>query len=184
MDRPLDWLPFDRVKWPLFALLASAAMLAAAHAFEYFLYLAPCPLCYVQREIYWGSGAIAIIGIFANWRGAPPRLMSMICLLLGVAFLAGAGVATYHSLVEWKILPAPATCAAGGSHLSGDIWAQLGKRQAIASCDKPMWYLFGLTMANYNVLLSVVFGAASLFAALRPLRTDTANETGAEPETA
>ena len=39
-------LPLDRATWPFIAFTASAAMLATAHAFERFLLLAPCPLCY------------------------------------------------------------------------------------------------------------------------------------------
>ena len=37
-------------RWPFFALLASAAMLAVAHGFETFGHLAPCHLCLKQRE--------------------------------------------------------------------------------------------------------------------------------------
>ena len=34
-------------------MLASAAMLATAHAFQTFGHLAPCTLCLKQREVYW-----------------------------------------------------------------------------------------------------------------------------------
>jgi disulfide bond formation protein DsbB len=172
-------LPVDRAKWPFIALLASAAMLAAAHAVERFLYLAPCPLCYNQRQIYWAAGALALIAIVLNWRGAPPRLMSLMSVLLGVVFLAGATIAGYHALVEWGILPAPATCAATGRlDVGGDLWEKLGQRQAIPSCDKvlPPFPILGLSMAGWNFVASIVLSGASFFAATRPMRTDTANE--------
>jgi len=40
-----DW------KWPVTAIVVSALMLAAAHAFETFGKLYPCPLCLRQREV-------------------------------------------------------------------------------------------------------------------------------------
>ena len=38
-------------QWPAAAFLASAAMLAIAHAFETFGGLAPCTLCLQQRDV-------------------------------------------------------------------------------------------------------------------------------------
>jgi len=52
---------FDR--WPLCALIASAAMLAIAHAFETFGKLAPCTLCLKQREVYWVAGGVALASL-------------------------------------------------------------------------------------------------------------------------
>lgn len=181
----MDGLPVDRARWPLMALLAAAAMLATAHAFERLLYLAPCPLCYTQRHVYWAAGALALLAVVFHWRGAPPRLMAAFCLLLGVAFLAGAGVAGYHSLVEWKILPPPAGCAAGNIDLGGDLWDRLGKPVAVASCADALWRFptmeFGLSMAGWNFLVSLGLAALSFFAATRPMRTDTANEPVTAP---
>jgi disulfide bond formation protein DsbB len=172
-------LSLNRAKWPFIAFLASAAMLATAHAIERFLFLAPCPLCYNQRQIYWAAGALALIAIALNWRGAPMRLMSTMSVLLGVLFLAGAGIAGYHSLVEWGVLPAPDTCAATGRlDVNGDLWTRLGERQAIPSCDKvqPPFPILGLSMAGWNFIASITLAGASFFAATRPMRTDTANE--------
>ena len=45
--------------WPWVALLASAALLGIAHAFETFGHLAPCELCLKQRELYWLAAGIA-----------------------------------------------------------------------------------------------------------------------------
>src|SRR5215469_13662187 len=48
--------------WPLAAACASAAMLAAAHAFETFGHLAPCHLCFYQRDVYWWALAVGVVG--------------------------------------------------------------------------------------------------------------------------
>jgi disulfide bond formation protein DsbB len=172
----MDRLPLDRVKWPLMALLASAAMLAAAHGFEYFGKLAAGHLCYVQRHVYWVASGFALAGIFAHWRGASAGVMSVMCLALALTFLAGAGIASYHALVEWKVLPSPG-CEFTPLKKSGDIWEQLGRPMKVPSCDEARWRMLGLSMAGWNALVSLGLTLASLIAALRPLRTDTANET-------
>jgi disulfide bond formation protein DsbB len=170
-------LPLDRSSWPFLAFTASALMLATAHAFERFLLLAPCPLCYNQRQIYWVAGAIGLIGILLNWRRAPARVMCGVCVLLGFVFLASAGVASYHSLVEWGILPAPDTCAVGKiTATGGDLWEKLGKPMAVPSCADAKWRMLGLSMAGWNVLVSIGLAGLSFFAASRRMRTDTANE--------
>ncbi len=172
----MDALPLDRARWPLIALLASAGMLATAHAFERFLLLAPCPLCYTQRQVYWAAGALALLALIVKALGARPRAQSAMCLLLGVAFLVGAGVAGYHTLVEWGVLPAPATCTAGAVDLSGDLWERLGQPIAVPSCADVAWKFLGLSMAGWNTLVSLALTALSAFAALRPGFSDTANE--------
>ena len=174
----MDALPLDRARWPTVALLASAGMLATAHAFERFLLLAPCPLCYTQRQVYWAAAAVAVIAIFLNWRGAQPRVQLVMSLLLGAVFLVGFGYASYHALVEWGVLPAPATCTAGAVDLSGDLWERLGKPLAVPSCAEVQWRLLGLSMAGWNALVSLGLAALSIFSALRPVVADTANESG------
>lgn len=176
----MDKLPLDRARWPIIALLACAAMLGAAHAFERFLLLAPCPLCMTQRHVYWAAGALALVAIVLKWRGAGERFLAAMCLLLGVAFLVGAGVAGYHTLVEWGVLPAPATCTAGSVDLSGDLWERLGKPLAVPSCAEAQWHFAGLSMAGWNTLVSLGLAALSAVSALRQLPADTANETASD----
>ena len=56
----METLPIDRARWPFIALLASALMLAVAHAFESFGGYMPCQLCLRQREVYWVAGSLAL----------------------------------------------------------------------------------------------------------------------------
>lgn len=183
----MEKLPIDRAKWPFIALLASAAMLATAHGFERFGGYMPCALCYQQRQIYWAAGAIALIAIAINWRGAPPRLMAGICVLIGLAFLFGFGVAGYHSLVEWKILPAPTTCTASPITVNAEnILEQLNKPMHPPSCGDAAWRdpITSLSMAGWNAIISLVLAALSFLAAARPVRADTANERAEMPDMA
>jgi disulfide bond formation protein DsbB len=177
----MDALPLTRTKWPFLALAACASMLAAAHGFEIFLLLAPCDLCYQQRHVFWAAGGLALLTALLIWRGAPVKLITVLNVLLGVTFLYSVWVAGYHSLVEWKILDVPSTCTARAAKISTDIWAELGKPQAVPSCDEVRWRMFGLSMANYNALISLGLAALSFVSATRGRRIDTANETTGEP---
>lgn len=177
----MDRLPLDSTRWPFAALAASLAMLAAAHGFERFMHLAPCVLCYNQRQVYWAAAALSIVAIFLTRRGPTSRLLFTFNLLLGVAFLVSMCVAGYHSLVEWGIAPAPDTCAAGlGAPIGDDLAAQLGRPIAVPSCAEPLWDLFGITMANFNTVISLGLAAATFYSAYHPVRPDTANELPGE----
>lgn len=173
----MEKLPLDRTRWPFIALVACAATIATAYAVELFLHFAPCQMCYWQRYVYYAAGGVALLGIVANWRGARPQLMSGLCLLLGLIFAAGAFIATWHSLVEWKLVPALDGCIANrGAQISSNLWEQLDRPIAVASCDKAPFHILGLSMAGWNAVASVALAAASFFAATRSIGTDTENE--------
>lgn len=159
-------------RWPIAAALASAAMLATAHAFERIGGFAPCTLCYRQREVYWAALALAVVGAAAVrfWR---PGLSRWVCALLAVVFLYGAGLAAYHAGVEWKWWPGPTTCTGGGGVTAADMADLLaGKRIRGPSCDQAAWVFLGLSMAGWNALASLGLSVASLAAALRSRRHD------------
>src|SRR5262249_54859963 len=101
-------------RWLIWAFLAAAAMLAAAHAFQTFGHLAPCPLCLKQREVYWAALPVSATGAAAlasPWRGAARKVAGA---LLAVIFGYGAYLAGFHAGAEWHWWPAPQTCASAG----------------------------------------------------------------------
>jgi disulfide bond formation protein DsbB len=173
----MEKLPLDRSRWPFIALLASAAMLATAHAVEIFLHFAPCQMCYWQRYVFWGAGLVALLTIGLNWRGAERGLKRAMCILLGLIFLGGAVIAIWHSLIEWKILPPLSGCVASHNISPTDnLWDRLSQPIAVASCDKAPFYIIGLSMAGWNAVASLVLAGLSFFSSTRGARTDTNNE--------
>jgi disulfide bond formation protein DsbB len=161
--------PLDRAlaQWPILAFAACAVMLGAAHAFETFGKLAPCLLCLKQREVYWVTGTVALIAVLLSRAAWATRLRRPLILLLGLGFLYGAGLATYHAGAEWKWWPGPAACAAGGGASANDLVAMLkGAKIAAPSCDKAVWVFLGLSMAGWNALISLALALTSFAAAL------------------
>jgi len=157
-------------RWPILAILASAAMLAAAHGFERFAFLYPCPLCLRQREVYWAIIAMTAVGLALSRLRQTPRFMTSLNVLIGLVFLTGAGVAGYHAGVEYGVFPAPAGCgtmtAAEASRAALEN-PDLDERMATSSCTEVPWSMFGLSMAGWNLVTSLVFAALSFYCAQR-----------------
>lgn len=158
----------DRVlrHWPLVAALASAAMLAIAHAFETFGHLAPCTLCLKAREVYWVALTVALVAVAGQLLLKDDRIRRLGSLLLAAIFLFGVGLAIYHAGAEWKFWPGPKTCASGAiPHLSSLDAVLKGGRIKAPACDTPAWVFLGLSMAGWNGLISLKLFVWSLLAA-------------------
>jgi disulfide bond formation protein DsbB len=156
---------FDR--WRLFALLASAAMLGVAHAFETFGHLAPCELCLKQRDVYWAVGAVALAFMVVVRLPGGPRWRAASCYILAAGFLVGAAIAAYHAGVEWKFWPGPQSCTGAGRvdlKAMQDLLA--GKSAHVVLCDQPAWMFLGLSMAGWNAVASLILSGLSLAAGL------------------
>jgi len=154
--------------WPLVALLACAAMLAIAHAFESFAGLAPCALCLKQREAYWLAMGVAAVGVVMGLTPRRELATRIVSGLLVLAFLYGAGWALYHAGAEWKWWPGPASCGGAGHVSAADLDSLLkGGRFSIPKCDEAAWVFLGLSMAGWNFLISLGLAGASAFAAVQ-----------------
>ncbi|MFZ5670844.1 MAG: disulfide bond formation protein B [Pseudomonadota bacterium] len=161
---------FDGIlaRWPLAAALASAAMLAIAHAFETFGGLAPCLLCLRQREVYWAALTVGAVAVALDLWRKDPRLTRIADGLLALLFMVGVGVAVYHAGAEWKFWPGPAVCATGGAVQVDSLDALLrGEAIRMPRCDEAAWVFLGLSMAGWNAVISLALAAASALAALR-----------------
>jgi disulfide bond formation protein DsbB len=150
----------------LFAAVASAA-LGMAFIAEYVFGLLPCILCVYQRIPYAIVIALGILG--ALIAGKSPRAAGGALGLISLSFLTDSVIAFYHSGVErhwWKSIFE--SCAA--PELEGSITDVLAKIQAAPAvrCDEIPWAdpIFGLSMANYNVVFCFGLAMAALWSAL------------------
>ncbi|ARC88828.1 disulfide bond formation protein B [Rhodovulum sp. MB263] len=135
----------------LLAAGASAASLLAAFGFEHLGGLAPCKLCLWQR---WPHAVAPILGLLAVAIGG-----RMLALSGMVTMAVSTGLGVYHSGVERHWWTGPSSCTGSGPSLSQMTPEQIlnpSLVQPVVLCDRIAWELFGLTMANYNVLLSAV----------------------------
>ncbi len=140
----------------LFVVVASMAILGGALAFQYIGGLAPCELCILQRWPYVATIVLGLAGFLAagsNQTGAARAVIA----LCGVIFLIGAGIAAYHVGVEQKWWQGPTTCTSL-SNFNGGLDDLLKRIQnaPVVRCDEIAWSMFGISMAGYNFILSVM----------------------------
>lgn len=149
------------------ALLAAAAASALGFALigQYGFSMHPCELCIYQRWPFVLIIALGIIG-FAISRAAKPMIA-----LMGLTYLGNAGLAFFHSGVERKWWEGLKGCSA--PDLSGSIEDLMKRIQEapVTRCDEMGPSLFGLTMANYNVVMCLGLAAiCGLYLVLRNQR--------------
>ncbi len=129
---------------------------------------APCPLCLQQRIPYYVGVPIAFITFVMARRMQGARLPAILIGLIGLIFLGGAVFAAYHAGVEWKFWPGPTDCStgAGGPTSAGGLLDSINKTTLIR-CDEAAFRLFGLSLAGYNVLISLALAGIALGAAFK-----------------
>ncbi|MEJ8570242.1 disulfide bond formation protein B [Microbaculum marinum] len=158
----------DPVQLAAIAVVAvGAATILGAWAFEYAGY-PPCPLCLDQRIPYYVGIPLALVCLIVA-RARPGSWPARALIgIVGLLFLGGAVLAAYHAGVEWKWWPGPADCAAGagGDVTTGNLLDSL-QSTPLVRCDEAALRILGLSLAGYNVLISLALAAVSLRAAFR-----------------
>jgi disulfide bond formation protein DsbB len=152
-------------------LLFAVAVILAALAFQYLGGYIPCPLCLEQRYAYY-AGIPALFLALVLVAAGRTRLSAAVFAAVALAFLANAGLGAYHAGVEWKLWPGPDTCSATSQPLGGGgggVLGELGKTRVIR-CDEAPWQLFGISLAGWNVLASLLLAAGCISAAFKALR--------------
>ena len=141
----------------------AALTLGGAWFFQLVLGLQPCPLCLEQRYAYYLAIPLAIVVAVAAARDAPRSLLYAGFFALLLAALANAVLGGYHSGVEWKWWPGPTDCSGpvGSLGSAGDLLSRLDTVKVVR-CDEVQWRFLGLSMAGYNVLISLLMAALAL----------------------
>jgi disulfide bond formation protein DsbB len=150
--------------------LIAAATLAGAWFFQLVLDIVPCPLCLEQRYAYYLAVPFGLLVATVAAKGAP-RGVVMACLaILALAALANAGLGAYHAGVEWGFWQGPTDCTGPMLDLSkGGLLDNLDKVRVVP-CDKVQWRFLGLSLAGYNVLISLLMAAVAAWGIAAPAK--------------
>jgi len=139
-----------------------AAAILGAYFFQYVMKLAPCPLCLEQRVPYYLAIPLALVVAWLAARGAPRPLVWLGFGLLVALALVGAGLGAYHAGIEWKWWTGPTECTGDMPQFDGgDLLGQI-RNTSVVRCDQAAWRLFGLSLAGYNVLVSLALAALGI----------------------
>ncbi|MEL7167612.1 MAG: disulfide bond formation protein B [Pseudomonadota bacterium] len=145
----------------LLAAGGSAALLLGAFAFQHLGGLAPCKMCIWQRYPHLAAIAIGLLALFLPVRA--------VIALGGVAALITAGIGGYHVGVEQAWWDGPATCSAQdiGGMGTGDLFDQI-MAAPLVRCDEIAWQFAGLSMAGWNMVVSLALALIWVAALRRP----------------
>jgi len=154
------------------AFVLSAATLAGAWLFEYGLKLAPCPLCLEQRIPYHVIIPLSLLLAIAASVRAPRNLLLVGFAAIAIAAASNIVLGVYHAGVEWHWWAGPTDCSGPLTDLrtGGSLLDQLHAVQVVR-CDEAAWRFLGLSLAGYNVLISLalaIIAGFGLSAALLP----------------
>ena len=146
----------------------AAATLAGAWFFELVLDIRPCPLCLEQRYAYYLAIPLGALVAFAAAKDAPRAVLLAGLVLLALAALGNAGLGIYHAGVEWKFWQGPTDCTGtiGNLGSAGNLLQRLDTVKVIR-CDDVQWRFLGLSLAGYNVLISLALAAIAAWGLAR-----------------
>ena len=123
-----------------------------------FAHLAACPLCILQRMLYLTLGVVALIGLSCA-HSRLGRWATRLLLIVGSGL--GAFIAGYQSWLQHH--PAAASCTADSPWWEDFVyWA--GEHlpslfQSSGMCSDPGFVLFGLSIAEYSL---IIFGGLTV----------------------
>jgi disulfide bond formation protein DsbB len=147
-----------------FVLVASAIVLGTALLSQYWGGLAPCELCLMQR---WPWAAVIVISLVVVLVGERAGL-AWVALLLGLVFAVSVVMAFYHVGVEQHWFAGPTACTASEG---GAMTLEQMKQQILGTapvlCDRPAWTLFGVSLAGWNLLASLIMTGCCIAALLQ-----------------
>jgi disulfide bond formation protein DsbB len=140
----------------------AAATLAGAWFFQLVLEIVPCPLCLEQRYAYYFAVPFAGLVALAAARGAPRSVLIAGLAILALAVLGNAVLGTYHAGVEWGLWKGPTDCTGPVGNLgsAGNLLERLDTVKVVR-CDEVQWRFLGLSLAAYNVLISLLMAAVT-----------------------
>jgi disulfide bond formation protein DsbB len=147
------------------------ATIAGFFFFQYVLGYPPCPLCLEQRYAYYISVPLAAMVLLGLSVGSSRKVLILALLAIAAAMLWNAGLGVYHSGVEWGWWPGPQDCSGAVPNFStgGSLIDQINKARVIR-CDEAAWRFLGLSLAGYNVLISLTLVAIAAWGAVAAAR--------------
>jgi len=146
----------------------AAATLAGAWFFQLVLDIRPCPLCLEQRYAYYLAIPLGALVAVAAARDAPRAVVIAGLAILAASALGNAWLGAYHAGVEWHFWQGPTDCTGPVGNLgsAGNLLERLDTVKVIR-CDEVQWRFLGLSLAGYNVLISLLMAAIAAWGIAR-----------------
>lgn len=180
MTRLTTWTQFARTEPIVAAAIAiavgGAATILGAWFFQYGLGYQPCALCFEQRYAYYFGIPLAVLVALGSSVGSSHKVLIAGLFVLAIGMLYNAGLGIYHAGIEWELWKGPPDCTGSFTGSGGDLRTAIDKL-IIVPCDKAAWRFLGISLAGYNVLISLGLAAIAawgIWAGWRHFKADDA----------
>lgn len=159
---PLKRLAAGRRLPSVLLILASLGALGTAFMSQYWGGLPPCEMCWWQRYAYMA----AIVPLLPSALLRLDRARRRISLLAGgLVFLVGAGLSVFHAGVEQKWWQGFTACTAPPATGSLEDLRAAMLAAPIVRCDEIPWSLFGISIAGFSAIASLMLAMFAVKAA-------------------
>jgi len=141
-------------------LLFSVFSLIAAYFIQYVLKHQPCNLCLIERIPYFFS--IIIISIFLFTK----KFEKLSLIILSLIFFSATLIASYHYGIEQGFFKESLVCDLSNEIKNLSKEALLNQLKTMpVSCKNVTFKIFGLSLATFNIFISLILGGitAKLF---------------------
>ncbi len=132
--------------------------------FQYVLGYPPCPLCLEQRLAYYAAVPLAALLWLGAGHGAARKVLLLGFLVIAGVMLWNTGLAAYHAGIEWKFWPGPRDCSGPINDFGSNLLQSL-QRISLVRCDQAAWRFLGLSLAGWDVLVSLGLALVALWGA-------------------
>ena len=145
----------------LVAILLPLALLGGAYGSQLFGGLVPCEMCWWQRYPHFAAAGAALIAILLRRN---PLASATFTVLAALAIATSGGIGVYHAGVEYHWWQGLTACTA--EIKPGADMLEAIMKSPLIRCDVPQWTLFGISLAGFNAIFSLL-GAAFILLLLR-----------------
>lgn len=134
--------------------LVSIGVLAMAYVLEHYYGFQPCQMCLYEQKIFMATAGLSLLSALL----LPARLQYYAIFLIGLVFLGGALTAGYHVAIQHHWVSLPAFCSAQDFSAFDSVEALKEQmlKTPLVRCDQVTWSLFGLSLAAYNMVFSLI----------------------------
>ena len=138
-------------------LIFSIFAILAAYFIQYVLGHEPCNLCIIERLPYFFSIIIISICLFTK------KFEKIILIILSLIFFISALLSFYHFGIEQGIIKESLVCDLNSQNneLSKEALLNQLKEMPI-SCKDVTFKIFGLSLATFNIFISIILSAITL----------------------
>ena len=117
----------------------------------------PCELCLRERLPWYALLAVELWGLI--------RPSREVLWLIGLILLVAAGLGAHHAGVELRWWPGPQACTGTSGADTIEELRRMMQAAPVVRCDEVDWTFLGLSMADYNFLVSAAGAILALVAA-------------------